>query len=51
MRGAELSRRINLTIVLDDGNGFKTGQRGDVENHEAQRPSANDGDDIALARV
>ena len=51
MRGAELPRRFNLAVVLDDGDGFKTGQRGDVKNHEAQRAAANDGDDIALARM
>ena len=51
MRRAKLTRCFNLAVVLDDGDGFKAGERGDVQNHEAQRAAADDGDNVALART
>ncbi len=51
MRGAKLSRSFNLAVVLDDGDGLESGERGHVQNHEAKRPTANDGNCVALARI
>ncbi len=45
--GAELARGFNLAVVLDDGDDFATGERGDVEHHEAERAAADDGDGVA----
>ena len=51
VRGAQLPRRFHLAVVLDDGDDFAAGQRGDVQNHQPQRAAADDGDDIAGMRV
>ena len=47
---AQLPRRFHLAVVLDDGDHFAAGQRGDVENHQPQRAAADDGDGIAGMR-
>ena len=51
VRGAKLARRFNLAVVLDDRDRFAASQRGDVENHQPQRPAADDGDGVAGARM
>ena len=44
MRGAELPCRLNLAVVLDDGDDLVAGQRGDMQDHQAQRTAADHGD-------
>src|SRR5580658_2116552 len=48
---AQLPRRFHLAVVLDDGDGFKAGERGNMQNHQTQRTPADHGNDIAGARI
>ena len=50
VRRAQLARRFHLAVVLDDGDHFAAGQRGDVQNHQAQRAAADDRDGVAGMR-
>jgi len=40
----ELTRCFNLPVVLDDSDGFASGESSDVEHHQAERAAADDGD-------
>ena len=49
--GAELPRRVHLSVVLDDRDHFVAGKSGHMENHEAERPSADHGNGVTGARA
>ena len=47
---AQLPRRLDLAVVLDDGDDLAAGKARDVKNHQPQRAAANDGHSVAGMR-